>query len=487
MELGNLTIERPSLRSEIIRQINGEREFEDISTIAISTGVNFKTLTRFKWINWALGKGLESLGNTYTGMLQFAFSQSGKALNFNVMETYENIYKESIDTWNGIVGQLGQILGSTGGWMASIGLAGKAAIKFPVLGARVGLALAEEGAETFRQQLGSFLENVFEATLDTLGMAVFSGYRKIGELINLSLGGAPIDWASRQPWSIAKGYEQTLDSIDNDTVKQFVNGFSDGFIDSILDIAYVVSFTIDDHYLATQAAVDIGSGNLEPIRTLEVFPDQDNENESVILEDTQNNVELALNNYLANHQLINNRDVGTVVGQTYDEWYTLRPQSRKLVLEFRGKETPPFLNPDGSLAQRVQIAIPNAKQGISWQDLKQIKRFTWGNYLARGVFEDRRQISVWGGSEAEAKDTLLKLAELSEGNLIQVSVSHPEIQNIARRKQPTVVYPSFATLLVRKSTVGANDYTLIDGQNRSMARDRIQIWKENPPTNFTGF
>lgn len=487
MRLDNTVIERVDLRSHIIRQFSGEREFEDISTLQLATGINLGNLTRFRWVNWALKRAFELIGNSFTSLVNFAFMQIQKVVNFNVMQSYEDIWEETVSNWQVLTGQLGGLLGTGGGWLASIGIAGRYAIKFPVLGARIGLALAEEGTETFKQQLGGFIENTAEVLIDNIGMAVFSGYRKIGEALNQSLGGAPISWENRKPWSIARGSEALIESIDNDFVRIFVESFKDNFIDAIMDVAYVVSFTVDDHYLATQAAVDSAPENFEPIRTLEVFPDATNEAESIILEDTQNNVELALNNYLATHQLIGNRDIGTVVGQTYDEWYTLRPQSRKLVIEFRGKETPPFLNDDGSIAQRVQIAIPNAKASISWTDLKLIKRFTWGNYLARGVFEDRRQMSVWGATEAEAKDTLLALANLSTGDLVQVSVSHPEIQNIKRRKSPTIVYPTFATMLVRKTTVGVNDYTLIDGQNKAMARQRLEIWKEDPPDWFSGF
>ena len=256
------------------------------------------------------------------------------------------------------------------------------------------------------------------------------------------------------------------------------------FFDAILDVGYVVSFTLDDFFEAQRLATDSFS---EPVRTLEVFPDRESD-ESIILEDTQENVENQLNTYLGNHELISDRDIGVVVGNTYDDWYTLKPQGRKLTLEFRGKEKPPFVEDNGKQIKRVQIAIPNVKPGIGWNDLKsRVRKFTWGNYLARGVFEDRRQMSVWGASANEAKQTLIELANLSTKSLIQVTVSTPEVQNLKRRKKPTVVYPTHAVMLIRKPTVGRDDYTLIDGQNREMVRTRLELWRDEPPEDFTGF
>lgn len=483
----NFRVIRSQLRSQFVREFIGEREFQDISVIQTATGVNLNRLTRWRWANWIIGKALGFFQWSVTGILNFAFRVIAKVVNFDWTQSYQEI-NDTIKSNNlAITGQFGQVLGSAAGWTASIALAGKAAVKFPVLGARIGLVLAEEGGQTLSNQLGSFLENVTEALLDNIALTVFSGYRQIGELILQTQGGDPIDWETRDTLSISKETEKLVEKIDNDYIRTFVQQFGDGFLDAIMDIAYVVSFTIDDHYLATQAAVDMMEANNEPIRRIEVFPDADNEEESIILEDSQNNVELSLNNYLGTHEVIRNRDVGTVVGQTYDEWYSLKPQSRKLIIEFRGKEKPPFLNSDGTLSQRVQISIPNVKPGVGWTQLKTIKKFTWGNYMARGVFSDRRQMTVWGSSEAEAKSTLLALAQLSASDLVQLSVSHPEIQNIRRRKDPTLVFPAYATLLVRRTTIGANDTTLIDGQNKAMARMRVELWKDNPPNNWQGF
>lgn len=488
MRLENSVISRADLKSHFIRNFVGDREFKDVSTLEIATGVDLGNLTRWKWVNWVIGKALGFFSWSITSIFQYLYRQGIKAVSFDMTQLYEEIDQEIKSNGDAIASELGALIGSGLVWVGSIVIAGQAAFKFPVLAARVGLALAEEGGQELSNRLGSFLENTLERLIDNILMSSWSGWRRIGDVINQLSGGEAVDWNSQDTLTVGKLGESLINKIPGTGwIKSFITGFFDGVGDSLLDAAYVVTFTIDDHYMSTQAAVDSVAENFEPVRTIQVFPDASNEEESIILEDTQNNVELNLNNYLGTHQLIGNRDIGTVVGQTYDEWYTQRPQSRKLVIEFRGKEKPPFIESDGDISRRVQIAIPNTKQGISWGNLKAIKPFTWGNYMARGVFEDRRQMTVWGATDSEAKSTLLELAKLSQGDLIQVSVSHPEIQNVKRRKNPTRVYPAYATMLVRKSTVGANDYTLIDGQNSSMARKRLEIWTDEAPDWFEGF
>ncbi|RMD72565.1 MAG: hypothetical protein D6822_01080, partial [Cyanobacteria bacterium J149] len=368
----------------------------------------------------------------------------------------------------------GNLVGSGSMWIASIAVSGALTVKFPVLAGRVALALAEDGSQTLRSNLVSNIGAASALAVKNLALGSYIWIRKMAK-------GTPTS-KSGKPWTIAEKIDEKINNIKNQWAKNFVQGFLDGALDSLLDIGYIIAFTLDDFYAAAANA----NSNQQPIRRLEVFPDENSE-ESILLEDQQDEVESQLNNYLSAHSLINNRDIGTVVGQPYDEWYGLRPQSRRLTIEFNAKEIPPFKDADNKQTKRVQISIPNVKQGISWNDLKLIKKFTWGNYMARGIFDDRRQMTVWGASESEAKNTLLELAKLSVNPIVQVSVSHPEIQNPSRRKQPTVVYPVFASMLVRKQVPASGNTTLIDGQNREMARERIEIWRDDPPDGFTGF
>jgi hypothetical protein len=357
-------------------------------------------------------------------------------------------------------------------WIASIAVSAALTVKFPILAGRVALALAEEGGQELRGQLTGFLSTTTQNVIRSVLLGSFLWARK-------QIKGEQKE--NKKPWILATKIEEKVQAIKNKTLRNFTQGFLDGAFDSILEIGYVVAFTLDDYYAVAREA---NNATVEPVRTVQVFPDANSE-ESIIIEDTQENVEASINNYLGNHDLVSNRDIGTVVGQPYDDWYGLTPQGRRLILEYNAKAKPPFYDDKGKLTKRVQISIPDVKASLSWNDLKYtLLKFTWGNYLARGVFENRRQMTVWGATEAEAKSTLLTLAKLSTKSLIQVSVSHPEVQNIKRKKKPTLVYVSHATLLIRKPTVGATDYTLIDGQNQKMAKTRFELWRDEAPPNL---
>lgn len=483
MQLGSLEITRDSLLSNITREFIGERTFTEFAGITnqgtadglgtriakfIGNGLlkfgGFLLKSAFSFIEWSFSGLWEMILETSYELAYFDWNQSDKEINEFIKES--NL---------AMIRQFGQFAGSGTVWLTSIAVSSALTVKFPVLAGKVALALANEGGQSLRGQL---VGNLQFATLSAIKSVALGSYLWVRKLIK-----GEETKENNKPWIIAEKVEKTLKKIPNETTRNFAEGFLDGALDSILDIGYIVAFTLDDYYAAAREAVNETE---QPVRRLEVFPDADS-NESIILEDTQEAVEEQLNNYLSNHDLINNRDVGTVVGQPYDEWYGQIPQSRKMVLEFNANEKPPFLNEAGEKTKRVQISIPNVKAGISWQDLKLIKKFTWGNYMARGVFEDRRQMTVWGSSEGEAKNTLLELAKLSTKSIIQVSVSHPEIQNMRRRKRPTVVHPVFATMLVRKRTPTTGDTTLIDGQNRAMAKERVEIWREEKPDSFTGF
>ena len=404
------------------------------------------------------------LESTYE-LVYFDWNQSDRELQEAIIQNNLNI-----------ITQWGQLIGSGSVWLGSIAIAGAASIKFPVLGGKLALTLGQEGMESLKGTMTGAIAQSAGLSLRNTILQQYINARRAVKNVKEFKGG--------KPWILAEKVDEKIESIKNPQKKAFVRGAFEGALDALTDVGYVVALSLDDYYLATRLAQETPE---EPVRTVQVFPDRDS-NEHIVLSDTQNAVYEQTQNYLANHALVQNRDMGTIVGQPYDDWYTLRPQTRKLVLEFDSNEKPPWRDTNGNRTKRVQVAIPNAKPGINWTDLKTIvKKFTWGNYLARGVFEDRRQMTVWGSSENEAKSTLLELAKLSSKTLIQVTVSHPEIQNAKRKKKPTVVHPIYATMLVRKNTVDTNDYTLIDGQNREMAKTRVQLWHTNKPDDFNGF
>jgi hypothetical protein len=477
MRFSQILVERDSLPSKIVRNFVGERTFEDFAALTTNSNGNSNIFLKlWNGINKFGGSLMKAafsfISWSFSGLVDVLVEAAYEIAYFDWNSTDAEI-KQEIDQANQqIVQQFGQLVGTGTVWIASIAVSAALTVKFPILAGRVALALAEEGGQELRGQLTGFLSTTTQNVIRSVLLGSFLWARK-------QIKGEQKE--NKKPWILATKIEEKVQAIKNKTLRNFTQGFLDGAFDSILEIGYVVAFTLDDYYAVAREA---NNATVEPVRTVQVFPDANSE-ESIIIEDTQENVEASINNYLGNHDLVSNRDIGTVVGQPYDDWYGLTPQGRRLILEYNAKAKPPFYDDKGKLTKRVQISIPDVKASLSWNDLKYtLLKFTWGNYLARGVFENRRQMTVWGATEAEAKSTLLTLAKLSTKSLIQVSVSHPEVQNIKRKKKPTLVYVSHATLLIRKPTVGATDYTLIDGQNQKMAKTRFELWRDEAPPNL---
>ena len=490
MRLAPLFIDRESLGSQLTRNFLGDRTFDNLANNFLpgnnnSSGGFFGFLVNaakqfggfliggiIGFIEWSIGGVIRYLIEKTIELTSFDWAQSDLDLG------------KSIEQNNGVIlNQLGRFIASGAVWLTSIVVAKGVSVKFPVIAGRVALDLATEAGQTLRGQLQGALNVTGELLLENLSMGIYAGSRW---LLRKAFPNNPAFSGNggKKPWTFGEAISSKIEKLPGGNyVRQFATGLLDGAVDSLLDVAYTISFSLDDHYASMREAQNAEES---PTRVIEVFPDEEAE-ESIIISEPQDNIEGTIVNYLSNHELVANRDIATVVGQPYDEWYGLRPQSRRLIIEFNAKETPPFVQTNGQASRRVQISIPNVQPVISWTDLKNIKRFTWGNYLARGVFEDRRQMSVWGASANEAKNQLTELAKLCTTPLIQVTVSTPEVQNVNRRKEPTIVYPVFATALVRRTITSVGESTLIDGQNRAMARQRIPIWKEEAPSGFTGF
>lgn len=487
MQLARVFINRDSLASKITREFLGERTFDDLASSFLPNssggsssgggflGFLFNAGQKFTGF---LIKGLISFATwSIGGIIRWGWQKIQELTNFDWNQSEQDI-KNTISANNRSMGtQLGTQIGQGVVWLASILISGSFAAKFPVVASRISIELAREGGQQISSGLFSALGSVAETAIESIVLGIYGQARKL-------ITGKDSTNEDRKPWTIAQATNNVIEKIPgNQFIKGLVGGSFEGALDALTDVVYTISYSLDDHFEAIREANEFFE---EPIRTVEVYPDA-NSDEHIIIEDIQSNAETSIYQYLSSHQLVNNRDIGTVVGQPYDDWYTLTPQGRKLLLEFNGKEKPPFIDSNGDRTKRVQISIPDAKPGISWNDLKAIRPFTWGNYMARGVFENRRQMSVWGSSESEAKNTLLEFAKLSTKSLVQVSVSHPEIQNPSRKKKPTRVYPVAAVMLVRKATQGTNSTTLIDGQNRETARTRVELWRDDPPQGFSSF
>ncbi len=265
-------------------------------------------------------------------------------------------------------------------------------------------------------------------------------------------------------------------------MRSFANQFIDTVEDSVIEMGYVIAYTIDDFYLAQRAVND---SNRDPIRTVEILPNRELEEERIIFEAGQDSIISDVQMILAEHQLIYDRDLGQIVGMPEQDYVTPRPQRRKLQVIFRSKQQPPWRMPSGEYAKTVEINIPDVKQGLTWQQLKSvIRHFTWGKHRVTAYLDNGRQMRVHAVSYGEGERQIRDLIALSTANIQRIShgtiaTDHPDS---SKRVIPQTVYPAYAKLVIGDVT--------IDGRLRSKTKQtvRVNLWtniEPNPPVDLS--
>ncbi|MBD2090375.1 hypothetical protein H6F67_10965 [Microcoleus sp. FACHB-1515] len=481
-----ISITRNALQSQTVRNLIGERAIDILADLALpeteEQDENQNPITR--WLG-GLAKRLPGfllniveravswlLSNAWSVIVEAAFT----IVNFDWNQT-DTALRAAITANNvQIAGALGQALGTGSVWLVSIALATGATLKFPVLGGKVALALAEEGGEEIRGQVVSLLNTTRGALARNAVLGTMLTLRRL-RLFGL----APIT-EQREPWSIASAVEERIERIGNEALRAFAENFIEGAVDAIIEVGYVVSYAIDDFYSTSRLANETMFGE---DRTVKVIPDRNNEEEFITIRGPQQLLKQNVQTALTAHRWVHNRDLGQLVGQPAEDWVQAGMQRRKLTIVFKSKEAPPWIAAPGQpRVKEVTYTIPEPELGLTWQKIKTAaKHYTWGKFRATANLNNGRQMAVYGATEAEAERKLRELLELSQGELLTLSVSEEKDRHPNLRKEAREMYPAYATLLIRRSTAeitGTND---LSGNNYAEELRRIELWPDQEPPN----
>ena len=242
----------------------------------------------FSWT--ALADSLIQFGYT---LYQFDHGQADSTLR-------EQIKQNNL----ALVNQIGRFAGAGAVRFITVGLAGAASLQYPVIAGRVARELAEDASQNLRGEFKSVLQGA--RTLQTENLMLYTilqlrERRWFGFEPRAQDG--PFD-------SYASRLETQIERIPNEQVRAFARGALEGVEDAVIDVGYVVAMTLDD----------IAAGNkftdqqqFGPDRAILIKPNQDIE-ETVLLTGPQQIVQQSADVILAQHALIENRDVGQIVG-----------------------------------------------------------------------------------------------------------------------------------------------------------------------------
>lgn len=472
-----IQIVRTSLKSREVREKIGTRLYDASAALTKSGNepgllqnifnigakfVGFLINVVFSGVQWTLSELWEIAIEIFYEIKYFDWNQTDADL------------KQQIDSNNQRIAQaFGSLIGAGLVWTTGIAIAGGLSFKFPVLAGRVALALADEAQSELRGQLGNLIVTTRQAVISS---AILGGLLTLRRLKVFGL--QPIT-KSRDPWILADKIEEKVQRIDNTLLRSFTTGFLDQLEESIIEMGYVVAMTVDDFYAAQKAAqID------DRERTILITPNDQTDDEKLILQGGQTGLTQTLQSTLATHVLVHNRDVGQIVGQNYDDWYRAKPFRRNLTLIFKDKDAPPYVE-NGKTSKTVTINVPDVKAGLSWEKIKQAcEPFTWGPVRVTQNLDNGRKLVVLAASFAEGKRVIARMLTLTTANPQgTIRQAQPEQDNLPLdlKIKPTLVYPAYGTLLIREFNYNSQANTY---QKNKESANRFELWTPVQPETF---
>lgn len=444
---------------------------------------------------WLWG-GLQWTSIRVTNIFGWLFSGLTRLSTFNWNGTDEHLQELQRGQNLTLSAVWGSFVGQGLGWLAGIGVGYGIGFLCPVIGG-AGLArslafsVTDEAAEELRFGLRAALVQTAETLSNNLLISGYLQYRRLLKtapraLLERVYGAETADFiqsqwgAAGQPsLSFAEVIEERVESIDNDAVRVFVeNALEEGW-DSFMEAGFIIAYELDTAFSQAKQSQAAALGKQ---RTVILNPDARTD-ETVMVSGQQALAKQSIESTLNTFRFIHNRDVGQIVGQPVNDYLRAQPQRRKLTIVFRHRQQPPWVDTDGQIRQ-ASYAVPDVKAGLSWRALKAAaKPYLWGEYRATANLDNGRQMAVYGASEQEAENTLMRLLTLSTAELVTLSVSQEKIRHPNLRKRPMMVYPAFAYLLVRRPSIDLQGRTDLQGNVYDSEKVRIDLWPQEEPPN----
>ncbi len=502
--MGVADISRFTLNSEIVRKgiaNNGVRIFKAAMQDKQSNGDIISWLWNLnRFVGSIIQGAAKVLGLTFTALWGLFVATTQYIWNFNWNITDKEIDNQIQSAWNAIGGILGGTVGNALGYFAC-GILPSAYIFTlnEALAIYVLENVAEEMAEEIIGNLNILIRYTFMSSVQSL---LLWSFKSIRALIKSNTGAVQAIFGSQaaalvkawgepnsKPWSFAKAVDDKVESISNTFVRNFVEEFLEEAWEGCVEAGYVVAGSIDNWHAQQKLAAERGL-ILGQQKYVEIQPDRKNERERIILAGPEQALKPTIVQTLTNYQLMENKDIGTMVGQPVDDYLRARPQSIRLVITFYSVLSPPWKAPQKERLVRATYAIPDVKASkCDWETIKLAcggqNGYMWGRFRATGELSNGRQMQVFGATPDEAEDRLKALVALSEAKLVKKpSISEDRSEDSAGKylKQETRIYPAYFTIMNQYKVAGARGSAipLSDGMYNRRS-DRIDLWSEKEP------
>lgn len=295
-----------------------------------------------------------------------------------------------------------------------------------------------------------------------------------------------------QSWSFAMEVEEQVERIPSQFWQNFTEEMIEEFIDSCIEAGYVVAQSIEGYYAERKAAEALQAANH---KIVEITPNKSNDAEKIVLAGPEAEIRGQIPSILAHHQMIEDRDLGQLVGQPLDDYIRPRPfEDLRLQFKLYSLSSPPYARRGNDRLVEVNVQISDVERSkLDWERLIAVcggrNGYLWGRYRAHAILTNGRPLTCYGGTPDEAKDRLRAFLTLSDAEIRTISVTE-EIKEAARLENPklyketTRVYPAYVTIINRERLIAFDRGQRSREGNFIDKRARIDLWRQTKPADF---
>jgi|688.fasta_scaffold35990_2 hypothetical protein len=414
-------------------------------------------------LSWLNSINWQAIFGWFVGGVQFLFTFNWQTSD----EEFEQAIAAAELSW---YGQLGETLGVAAGWFLCgvvpsllIGTVNEAMML------HVLQDVSEEAFDEITGELSALLQMGARQQMNKAAAHLFMGIRALikraanGDADPL-LGGA-IDlvfkafpnvreaaktWGNKgnKPWTIAGAIQDSIESLPEGNLKEFVEEFVDALGESCINAGYVVAGGVDNFIMEQKLAK---RQQLGQERVVEVLLNRNDPSSKIIVAGPEEFIKQSLITQKNEYQLMQGRDVGQWVGEPLRESLKTPPISIQMRILLSDKEK------TLTGAKRKQITIPNVDRAkIDWANLKTAlggsNGYMWGRFRGKAVLDTGHTLDVYANSEQQATELLESLVSFSKSEILTVTVTEEQKIGVRKKwdtlyKQDTRIYPIKFTII----------------------------------------
>lgn len=371
-------------------------------------------------------------------------------------------------------------------------------------------AMEDITEEVFEEIAGNFQVLLTASVRTAANAAVLLGYKSLRSWLKSSgIADAILGAEKAAQWgngkvivSLAKAWEDKVEAIPNVALQAFIEELFEEGYEACKEITLFIAGRFDQFLALSRAGMR--SAVLGSNVVLEVTPNREVDSEPIVLAGREELVRAQATAILSTNQLIDNRDVGIMVGgDSYQELSQRRdPRVITVVFEFSTNNQRPFYKSvDGFLGIiKPKITVSNVERSkLSWARLKlaagSANGYMYGRWyclykLTSSVGSNRGTIKAFADTPGNAIDRCQAMLELTDSELATFDTNQEEIGgNRTRNNSKPIckIYPYRVTIAV------AVDTTMTDEGRRRLnsnaakfvtRRAVIPLHTDAEPANF---